>query len=458
MKPTRAAVESKERITAELRFETQQLTSFSGLVIIDALFDRIGLGRRLRRAFRSTAGGSYGFCKLFMLLIIHLILGFRRLRDAQSYQSDPLIKRVIGLRRLPDVSTLSRRLAGLDGRSVEKAHEENRRLVLEGLAGSGLKRFTLDFDGSVQNTRRHAEGSAVGYNKKRKGQRSYYPLLCTVAQSGQALDFLHRPGNVHDSNGAEGFMEGCFEAVTTVFPGATLEMRADSAFFNERLVEVQDRWETQFSFSVAFERFVELKGLIEDRELWYVADQDTDYFELDWKPECWKRKEVRLIAVRTWQQRQNKVPLQLDLFEPVDLEFQYSVIAANKEGSAPSVIAFHHGRGGQEGVIGELKSAMQVDYVPCRRRLANEAYMLAAIFAHNLLRLLQMQTNRPLSNRRWSRPACWCFEKAETIRMTLLHRAGRLSNPENRQTLTISGDKKVERKFRTLLEALDLAA
>ena len=40
---------------------------------------------------------------------------------------------------------------------------------------------TLDFDGSGQSTRRHAEGSAVGYNKKRKGARSYYPLFCTVA-------------------------------------------------------------------------------------------------------------------------------------------------------------------------------------------------------------------------------------------------------------------------------------
>ena len=27
-------------------------------------------------------------------------------------------------------------------------------------------RVTLDFDGSVQSTKRHAEGTAVGYNKK----------------------------------------------------------------------------------------------------------------------------------------------------------------------------------------------------------------------------------------------------------------------------------------------------
>jgi hypothetical protein len=42
----------------------------------------------------------------------------------------------------------------------------------------------VDFDGSVQSTRRHAEGTAVGYNKK-KGTHSYYPLLCAIGQTGK---------------------------------------------------------------------------------------------------------------------------------------------------------------------------------------------------------------------------------------------------------------------------------
>ena len=60
--------------------------------------------------------------------------------------------------------------------------------------------MTLDYDGSVLSTGRHAEGTAVGFNKKKKGARSYYPLFCTVAQTDQVLDVHHRPGNVHDSN------------------------------------------------------------------------------------------------------------------------------------------------------------------------------------------------------------------------------------------------------------------
>jgi hypothetical protein len=72
-----------------------------------------------------------------------------------------------------------------------------------------IVRITLDFDGSVLSTQRRAEGTAVGFNQKKKGARSYYPLFCTVAQTGQVLDVLHRPGNVHDSQGARAFILAC---------------------------------------------------------------------------------------------------------------------------------------------------------------------------------------------------------------------------------------------------------
>ena len=63
MKPKRSDLESKAGSIQELRFETQQLTSFSGLVVIDALFRRLGLAERLQRAFRGAKDGSYGFWK-----------------------------------------------------------------------------------------------------------------------------------------------------------------------------------------------------------------------------------------------------------------------------------------------------------------------------------------------------------------------------------------------------------
>lgn len=72
-------------------------------------------------------------------------------------------------------------------------------MVLDRLATELPARLTLDFDGSFCSTRRHAEGTSIGYNPKRKGARSYYLLLCTVAQPDQVPDVLHRTGRLPDS-------------------------------------------------------------------------------------------------------------------------------------------------------------------------------------------------------------------------------------------------------------------
>jgi hypothetical protein len=68
---------------------------------------------------------------------------------------------------------------------------------------------TLGFDGSVIGIQRLAEGTAVGFNRKKKGQRSYYPLFCTVAQTGQVSMSGTAQANIHDSNGAREFILTC---------------------------------------------------------------------------------------------------------------------------------------------------------------------------------------------------------------------------------------------------------
>ena len=81
----------------------------------------------------------------------------------------------------------------------------------------------------------------MGYNAKRKGERSYYPLICTVAQTGQVLGFLQRPGNVHDSHDSQEFMVECFDRVIGKLPQASLESRLDSAHFSEETASLLDR-------------------------------------------------------------------------------------------------------------------------------------------------------------------------------------------------------------------------
>ncbi|MBW2108950.1 MAG: transposase, partial [Deltaproteobacteria bacterium] len=225
-----------------IRFEDQRLTSFSGLLLFQALFSKIRLKRRLKSCFTHlTISPIFGRHLVVLLLVVHLLLGFRRLREIDYYRDDPLVLRLLGLRKLPDVSTVSRALSEMQCDGVEKVRVLSRSLVIEGLIREQLPRLTLDFDGSVLNTKAHAQGTAVGYNKRKKGARSYYPLFCTVSQTGQFFDLHHRPGNVHDSNGAPAFMMQCFDEARSKLKNTTFESRIDSAFFNKDVLCVLDR-------------------------------------------------------------------------------------------------------------------------------------------------------------------------------------------------------------------------
>ena len=218
MKCSRSQTRSKAHAIPELRFESQTLTSFAGLVLIQKFFATIDLTAHLNSCFSALQQGKvFHRATLFVQLIVHLMLGYRELQDCRYYEDDPLVKRLLGLRRLPDVATVSRALKEATAESVENLRGFLKDRVLACLMSLSPARVTLDFDGSVQSTKRHAEGTAVGFNKKKKGARSYYPLFCTIAQTGQVLDFLHRPGNVHDSNGAKACL--CRARQTGLHPG-----------------------------------------------------------------------------------------------------------------------------------------------------------------------------------------------------------------------------------------------
>jgi hypothetical protein len=454
MKLRRSDVRCQANALPVLKFDNHALTSYAGLILFQKFFALLDLKARLRACFRHLPGGkAFGHATIFLQLIVHVLLGFRELRDSRAYRDDPMVQRLLGLKRLPDVATVSRMLKNADSKSVAHLRRMLSQMVFERLATLGLARVTLDFDGSVQSTRRHAEGTAVGYNKKRKGARSYYPLFCTIAQTAQVLDFLHRSGNVHDSHGAREFILACIQAIRQALPGIAVEVRMDSAFFSDEIVSALRAHGIEFTISVPFERFAELKGMIESRRRWQPMNGEVSYFEADWKPKVWDRR-FRFLFIRTRAQRQYKEPIQLDLFVPHEYGYDFKVIVTNKALEAHHIVAFHEGRGSQEGILGELKTHCQMGYVPVRTRGGNQLYLLAGLFAHNLTRELQMATTPPCRNTTANRAALWAFEKLDTLRTTLLHRAGRFTRPRRILTLTLNANTWARQRLLGVLQAL----
>lgn len=438
----------------EIKFEDQQLTSFSGLLVFQLLFNRLDLKNRLKKCFAHLqVSPIFGRHLVVLLLIVHLLLGYRRLREVDYYRDDPLVLGLLGLRKLPDVSTISRALTCMEHESVQKVRHLSRSLVLETLKRINPSRVTTDFDGSGLSTKGHAEGTAVGFNKNRKAARSYYPLFATVAQTGQFLDMLHRPGNVHDSNGAAEFMFECITSIRCELPGAILESRIDSALFNQSILDELDCDGVRFTASVPFERFPQLKDMIQQRRRWRSLDKGLCFFETTWKPKSWSSS-YRFIFVRKKALKQRKGALQLHLFEPRDFLYDYKVIVTNKTESAKSVMLFHNGRGSQEALFGDSKNHAGLDVLPSRRLAGNQMFTLCAMMAHNLSREIQMLSRKPALRAQPKRPALWTFQTLDTLRHRFIQRAGRLTRPQGKLTLTMSTNESVKNDLLHFIEKL----
>ena len=455
MKISKKTIQSKTHAIPDIKFESQQLTSHSGATLLQQLFKRLDLKDRLKQCFRHKCdqGLGYNFTAITLVLIVHLFIGRRKLQDIRYYNNDPIILRTVGLTSLPDCSTISRRLAQMDAQGVDNIRGLNRDIVRNRLEEMRLSRITLDFDGSVLSTCRYAEGTAVGFNKKKKGQRAYYPLNSTIAQTGQVFDVWHRPGNVHDSNGAKDFILACIDSIKARLPKAILELRMDSAFYSEEIVDALDSRGVEFTISVPFARYAALKSMIEGRQRWRTLDDTVSFFEKNWKPKKWGER-YRFVFVRELTKVQTKGPLQLELFTPYDCRHEFKVILTNKHIGTKKLIQYHNGRGYQENLFAELKSQIQMDYIPTRTLAGNQIYLLSSLLVHNLNRELQMSCYESARNTTEKRTPLWIFEKIDTIRNNLINVAGRITTPKGKITLTMNENDTIEHDYFHIMDAL----
>jgi hypothetical protein len=253
-------------------------------------------------------------------------------------------------------------------------------------------------------------------------------------------------------------MTGCFERLWCAFDGKlSFESRFDSAFFDWWTVAVMEGYDVSFTASVPFARLPELKGMIEKRKRWHPIDETWSFFECTYKPKNWEQA-YRFLFFRKLAPKRSKGPVQLDLFEPVDFQYEYKVVVTNKTDLANVVLDFHNGRGSQEAVFGEAKSGAGLDVVCGKRLHANQSVTLCAMLAHNLGRTLQMRVKPKAVRDDAKRPALWRFETLSTLRRLLFQRAGRLIRPQGRLTLTMSANQRVETDFLHTLHALQKAA
>ena len=92
----------------------------------------MNLKNRLKKCFEHIAQHSIiGFHVVTLILVINIMLGFRKLRDIERFKDDPMVLRALQLRKLPDISTISRTLSKTDNESIKNVRILSKEISLE---------------------------------------------------------------------------------------------------------------------------------------------------------------------------------------------------------------------------------------------------------------------------------------------------------------------------------------
>jgi hypothetical protein len=436
-----------------IEFAPQQLTSYGGLELLRRYLRQLELPHRLRAAC-AARGGDYGGARLGLLLLAVLYVGARRLEHLQYLVGDPLVRRFAGLARVPTARTVGNWLRRFTQDTLRALSQLNQDLVLDTLARLALPRLTLDVDGTVVRTGATVAWAFRGFNPHHRKDRSYYPLLAHVAQTGHILRLKNRPGNVHDSKQAAAFLRELIDAVRDrLGRRLPLEFRMDAAFFQRDVLRLLAARDCAYAIKVGYWSWLPLKQLAAARRYWQPLAPGVTGFEHQLAIPQWKLH-LRVLIYRKHVRHQSPKNFQLALFTPDDGHFESYAVATNMALALPALYAFIGGRGAQEKTIAELKGEFALDVVPTRHYGANSAWQQLSVLAHNVARSFQLDTIAAPRRRSRKRTYTYVLRSMRTLRFLLVTRAGRLTRIGGRNVLRLAQNPATEALYSQIEHAL----
>ena len=279
--------------------------------------------------------------------------------------------------------------------------------MTEAITRLALPRLTIDVDGTVVRTGATVGWAFRGFNPHHRKDPSYYPLLAHLAQTGHILRLRNRPGNVHDSTQAVGFLR---ELITDLRARLgrrlVLEFRMDAAFFQRDVFRLLAGRGCGYAIKVGYWNWLPSSGWRPRRALGAGRAGRHRLRDDAGRPSM----EPPAPGDALSPSRPAPEPPQLPArsLHPDDGHFEYHAVATNLSLSLPALFAFIAGRGAQEKTIAELKGEFALDVVPTRDYTANSAWQQLSILAHNVARSFQLDTSRSPSRARGSAPTPTC--------------------------------------------------
>jgi len=358
----------------------RRLTGYGGAGLLASFLERLGVPQLLASLPGLPPTRRYPAGHFLLGQLYGLVLDRSRQAHIAELGADPVFLQLTGLTALPSQSALSRFLQRLWTGTAQGLLEQNRALVAKRRGNfADFGTLTLDFDSHVQTCLGRPQRSAVGFNRRRPGARSYKPLFCFLGETQDFVGGKFRPGNVSELAGAKAlFDQICHWLKETGFRGR-LQFRGDNAFYAGWLLEHLER------ALVGYAIVADLNGLawrllgLKYRPL----DREYAVAEFWHRATTWKRAR-RMIAIRRrLDPKEPKRGKQLKLLEAEGYSFQ--VIVTNLPGPPEEVWRLYNGRCNVENLIKEGRLGFSMDEVCSHSYAANALHNWLALLAGNLL-------------------------------------------------------------------------
>ena len=332
------------------------------------------------------------------------------LQDIELRRNDENFLNALGTRRIPDPTTAGdfcRRFAARDVETLIDIFNDTRRRVWAEQPKHFFERATIDLDGTLTETTGECKkGMDIAYN----GVWGYHPLIVSLAETGEVLSIVNRPGNRPSHEGAAREVDRslllCLQAGFR-----QVLLRGDTDFSQ---CQHLDRWDilprVRFIFGFdATPKLVDIaeqlpanawqrlkrparyqvktqprrrpanvkQPIVKERGFETLRLQSEEVAEFTYRPMAC-RKAYRMVVVR---KNITKEKGEQALFDEVRYFFY---ITNERAASADEIVFSANDRCNQENLIAQLKGGVRALQAPVDTLESNWAYMVMTALAWNL--------------------------------------------------------------------------
>jgi len=405
-----------------VQFTEKNLTGNAGLIHLGRFIDKLGLGQALEDGLSIERGANakYSVADTVLILALGVLAGAKHLSHLVILRYDSVLRKIFKWDQFPDETTFGRIFRLFSQKNCKELSDVESTIRKKVWSKKWFGKITLDMDSTVRGVYGNQQGAEKGYNPKKKGQKSYHPLLCFIAETRECLHNWFRSGSTYSANGSVEFMKECFARLPKRI--WQVEVRGDSAFFDGDLFDFLEEKRSAYIVKV------KMKGLVPflERQSWRRAKNKPGYETTEFTHACagWKRSR-RFVAIREVTEVETD-DNSLFLGMPPNVAYDYFCYCTNMD-LTPWAAHKHYGkRATSENRIEWCKNQMASGSILTQDFWANSAIFQSCILGYNLMVWMMLLTQEDGFS-----------EEPNTIRMKLIHVAGRLSTRSRQYLLKL---------------------